>query len=146
MKRAALSIAILFTLGFIQCTQFERDNPYDPNGTTYSNSIIVVTNEFGTNVLPRVVFTAPTNGQVFSQGMDSITLTVTARDYDGSISQVEFYEGTSFQNFIDSTTIAPFSVEWSRMGTETGTYTFVAIVYDDMMGTNVSTPISIEIQ
>jgi regulation of enolase protein 1 (concanavalin A-like superfamily) len=82
------------------------------------------------NQPPTVTLTSPANGSTFTAPA-SVTLSATAADSDGTISKVEFYNGTTLLN---SDTTSPYSYTWSSVAA--GTYTVKAIAYDN---TGVST-------
>src|SRR5688500_10482773 len=65
----------------------------------------------GANQPPTVSITAPAPGATFTAG-SSVTLTADAADSDGSISKVEFFEGS---NLIGTDTASPFSVDWANV-------------------------------
>jgi chitinase len=81
------------------------------------------------NAAPTVSLTSPANNASFAAPA-TITISATATD-DGTISKVEFYNGTTLLNSDNS---SPYSYTWSGVGG--GTYTLKAIAYDNL---NVST-------
>ena len=62
----------------------------------------------GTNTPPQVVLTVPSNGSIFVAGMD-ITMAANASDSDGTVSKVEFFQGTTL---VGTDTTAPYSAVW----------------------------------
>jgi endo-1,4-beta-D-glucanase Y len=56
-----------------------------------------------------VALTAPTSGQTYNEG-DAITLTATATTTNGTITKVEFYNGTAL---IGTTTSSPYTISWT---------------------------------
>jgi predicted phage tail protein len=77
---------------------------------------------------PTVTLTAPVQGASFVAG-SSITLTANASDTDGTISRVEFYQGSTL---IGTATTAPYSVNWSA--TTPGMYALTAKAFDNLGG------------
>lgn len=94
----------------------------------------------GENINPSVSITSPDNGSSFVPD-ESITISANASDFDGSVSQVEFYiDGESIA--IDNS--SPYSVSWST-STE-GNYVLTAIVTDDEGAQAVSDDVTILIE
>jgi len=91
------------------------------------------------NTAPTVSLTAPTEGQVFAPPAN-ITLTATASDTDGTISKVEFYQGSTLLN-TDST--SPYSYAWN--GVAAGSYTLTAKAYDNYNCTTTSAAVHIRV-
>jgi plastocyanin len=73
------------------------------------------------SVPPTVAFTSPPNGSVFAAPA-SFTLTATASDSDGSITNVQFLQGSTL---LGNVTKSPFSVSVHNLAA--GTYTFSAV-------------------
>jgi hypothetical protein len=77
-----------------------------------------------TNVPPTVSLTTPANNAVFTEGKP-VTLTATASDFDGSITKVEFYQGTTL---IGSVSTSPYTMAWNPAA---GSYALVAKAIDN---------------
>ncbi len=77
------------------------------------------------NQPPRVSIASPTNGALFTAPA-SVTINANATDSDGTVTRVEFYQGTTL---IDSRTAAPFSITWPNVAT--GTYSLTAKAFDN---------------
>ena len=75
--------------------------------TAYTTVQVMVTST--ANVPPTVSLTAPTDNSTFTQGKP-VTLSATASDFDGTISKVDFYQGTTL---ISSATTAPYTATWN---------------------------------
>src|SRR5262249_17523927 len=75
-----------------------------------------VTQSGSTNAPPTVTLTSPTNGSTLTAPA-TVTLSATASDSGGTISKVEFYNGTSLLN---TDTTSPYSYTWSPVSA--GTY------------------------
>ncbi|MFZ6781391.1 Ig-like domain-containing protein, partial [Undibacterium sp. Ji83W] len=104
------------------------------NETKTSTAVAVVVNN-----APTVSITAPANNSSVA-GKATITLTANATDADGTISKVEFYNGTTLLN---SDTAAPYSYSWANVAP--GTYSITAKATDNLSGTTTSTPVSITV-
>ncbi len=74
----------------------------------------------------------PSTGATVTLG-NAVTLTATAGDTDGTVSNVAFYHGGT--NLIGADTTSPYSVSWTPPA---GTYTIVAKATDDDLSTTES--------
>lgn len=90
------------------------------------------------NVLPTVSLTAPTNNAVMTEGKP-VTLSATASDFDGTVSKVEFYQGTML---ISTATTAPYSVSWNPSA---GSYTLFARATDNGGAVSTSQAVNVTI-
>lgn len=86
----------------------------------------------GSNQPPTISFAAPTDGQVFLAGQP-ITLTATAIDVDGAVTQVEFFAGGAL---VGSAPAAPYTVVWS--GATVGAHVLTAKVTDNTGATSTT--------
>jgi regulation of enolase protein 1 (concanavalin A-like superfamily) len=77
------------------------------------------------NQAPSATLTSPAAGSTFTAPA-SVTLSANASDSDGTISRVEFYNGTTLLN---SDTASPYTFTWSNVAA--GTYSVKAIAYDN---------------
>jgi len=93
------------------------------------------------NYFPSVSITSPSGGTNFEPGRD-ITITADAEDSDGTVTKVEFFEGTTLLG-VDTT--APFSYTWTNVAE--GDYVLSARATDDEGGTrtSLSTQITVSI-
>ncbi len=107
------------------------------DGTT--NSAPVTTTVKITNLAPTVALTAPTNNAQFA-GPASITLTATAADQDGMVTQVQFFRGATSVG-IDMS--SPYSVTWS--GATVGTYVLTAVATDSNGAIVTSSGITVKV-
>lgn len=87
---------------------------------------------FTVNDPPSVALTGPTNGAVFTTPLD-ITLSADALDTDGTIAQVEFFEGANSLGAISS---PPFTLVWSNA--PVGSFNLTAAATDNQGATTVS--------
>lgn len=81
---------------------------------------------------PAVSLTAPANGATYTSPA-SIALTATAADSDGTVSKVEFFNGTTLLN---SDTTTPYSYTWSNV--LPGAYAITAKATDNSGATATS--------
>ena len=92
-----------------------------------------------TNAVPTVSLTSPANNASFAAPA-SLTLTADARDSDGSISKVEFFNGTTLLN---TDTSAPYSYVWT--GVAAGTYSLTARATDNAGAVTTSAAVSVTV-
>ena len=97
---------------------------YDNSGASATSTTSTVT-VAGANQPPTVTLTSPTNGSIFTAPA-TVTLSANASDTDGTISKVEFYNGTTLLN---TDTASPYTFAWSNVAA--GIYTVKAIAYDN---------------
>jgi len=74
---------------------------------------------------PSVSITNPVKGQIFVPG-GNITISATAGDTDGTVTNVSFFASGTFLGRVTS---APFSITWSNVAQ--GSYTLTAVATDD---------------
>lgn len=91
------------------------------------------------NQSPTVSITAPASGSTYTSPA-SVTLTASASDADGSISKVEFFNGSTS---IGSATAAPYTVSWSNVSA--GSYTITAKATDNAGATTTSSAVSLTV-
>ncbi len=82
----------------------------------------------GGNQSPSVSITSPQQGATFTAGAN-ITITATANDRDGSVTQVEFYQGNTL---LATDRTAPYSFTWNNV--TAGNYTLTARATDNEGG------------
>ncbi|WP_051312831.1 carbohydrate-binding protein [Sporocytophaga myxococcoides] len=90
-----------------------------------------------TNKAPVVSLVGPSSGTT----LQTITLTATATDSDGSIANVRFYDGTTLLSTDNS---APYNYAWSGM--TSGVHTLTAVATDDKGLSTTSSPVTITIE
>ncbi len=93
----------------------------------------------GGNSLPSVAITSPTDGATLRPGTN-ITISVSATDSDGSVTNVAIY--TDLTKLADLTS-APFSFVWSNV--PQGNYTLTAVATDNAGATRASSPVNISV-
>ena len=104
------------------------------NAVTTSNVVTVIV-----NAPPTVSITSPANNATFSAPAN-ITINATATDSDGTISKVEFYQGTTLLN---TDTASPYSYTWPSVGA--GTYSLTAKAYDNNNAVTTSSAITVSV-
>jgi uncharacterized protein YfcZ (UPF0381/DUF406 family) len=105
---------------------------------TSSTSVNIMVNALAGNQAPTISITSPTNGASFTAPA-SVTINANASDADGTVSKVDFYNGTVLLN---SDVTAPYSFVWSSVAA--GSYTITAKATDNS-GAVTSASVSIEV-
>jgi Bacterial Ig domain/NHL repeat/Kelch motif len=95
----------------------------------------------GINASPAlsVNLTSPLSGATFNQGTN-LTLTATASDSDGSVTNVSFFSAATL---LGNVTSAPYSLIWSNLSV--GTYSLTAQATDNQGATTTSAPVQITV-
>jgi chitinase len=93
----------------------------------------------GTNTPPTATLTAPANGATFNAGAN-ITVSANAADANGTVSQVQFFRGTTSLG-IDTT--SPYSVTWTNAAA--GSYAIKAVATDNAGATGTSATANITV-
>ena len=106
----------------------------DNLGAKATNSVSLVV-----NALPTAAITSPTNGQSFTAPA-SITIAATADDADGTITKVEFFNGSTL---LGTDTTSPYSFSWNSVAA--GNYTLTVRAIDNRGGSNTSAIVSISV-
>jgi len=91
------------------------------------------------NTPPTVSLTAPAANASFTAPA-TVTLQATAADADGSVTKVEFFNGSTS---LGSVTAAPYSITWSNVAA--GAYSLTAVATDNSGATTTSTTVSITV-
>ncbi|HSY61754.1 MAG TPA: Ig-like domain-containing protein, partial [Cytophaga sp.] len=104
---------------------------------TTSSAITVKVN---TNQAPVISITAPVNNAAY-MAPASVTFTATATDSDGSISKVEYYNGTTLLGTVTSG--SAYSYNWTNVAA--GTYTITAKSYDNLNAVTTSSAITVKV-
>ncbi|HEX2952893.1 MAG TPA: glycoside hydrolase family 9 protein [Bacillota bacterium] len=108
----------------------------DNQGATATSSVNVVVTPSG-NLPPTVTITSPTDGQSFTAPA-TITIQANAADSDGTVTKVDFYNGSTL---LSSDTSAPYSFSWANV--PAGTYMITAVVTDNGNLSTTSSPITV---
>jgi uncharacterized repeat protein (TIGR02059 family) len=93
-----------------------------------------------TNKSPVVSVSSPVNYSTYKSPA-MITIKANASDSDGTISKVEFYNGSTK---IGVSTTPPYSIVWKNV--TTGKYTITATATDNLNSTTKSTPVSVTVK
>jgi hypothetical protein len=91
------------------------------------------------NAPPVVSITSPTNGAVFTAGAN-ITIKTTASDSDGSVSRVDFYQGSTK---LAQDASSPYTYTWNAVAA--GFYSLTAQATDNNSATTTSTAVNISV-
>ncbi|HYG38265.1 MAG TPA: Ig-like domain-containing protein [Cytophagales bacterium] len=91
------------------------------------------------NISPTATITSPANNAVFNAPA-TITLNATASDTDGTISKVEFFNGT---NKLGEDLSAPYSFTWTNVAA--GSYSLTAKATDNLSASGSSSVVNITV-
>jgi uncharacterized repeat protein (TIGR02059 family) len=91
------------------------------------------------NTAPTAVITSPLTNSLFPASAN-ITITANALDSDGSISMVEFYNGSTK---LGSKSAAPYSFNWNNVAA--GNYSLTVVATDNLNAKTISSVISISV-
>ncbi len=97
----------------------------------------ILTGEPPVNQLPSVAITAPAINASFNAPA-SITITAAAADVDGTVSKVDFFNGTTLLGTDNS---APYSYTWSAVAV--GSYSITAVATDNVNATSTSAAVAL---
>jgi len=111
----------------------------DNNGVVGTSSIVNITVNGVANQPPTVSITSPANNATFNAPA-SITISAAASDADGTISKVDFYNGTTL---LGTSTTSPYSFNWNNV--VAGTYSLTAKATDNSGAVTGSTSVSITV-
>ena len=93
----------------------------------------------GTNAAPTVSITAPANNATFTAPA-TINITANAADTDGSVSKVDFYNGTTL---LGTDVTAPYSYSWTNVAA--GNYNITAKATDNQNASTTSSIVTITV-
>ena len=99
----------------------------------------VTVNSLVPNVVPTVSLTSPASGATFTSPA-SVSISATAADTDGTISKVEFYNGSTW---IGTSTTSPYTFTWTNVAT--GIYSIAAQAIDNDGASTLSSTVSITV-
>jgi gliding motility-associated-like protein len=111
----------------------------DNGNVVTTSAAITITVTTSTNTLPVVSITAPLNNAQFANG-NSITISATASDANGTVTKVEFFDGTTK---IGEDLTSPYNFIWTSVSA--GTHAVSARATDNLGGIGSSTTISITV-
>jgi hypothetical protein len=101
------------------------------------NYVAFTTTTTTPNVPPTVSITGPASNTSFTAPA-SVTITANAADVDGTVSNVQFYNGTTL---LGSDATVPYSFTWTNVAA--GTYTITAKATDNKGATSTSSAITV---
>ncbi|RTQ48981.1 carbohydrate-binding protein [Hymenobacter gummosus] len=107
--------------------------------TFYVDNLRSLTKNGATNVAPSVSLTSPAAGASFTAPA-TISLAANASDSDGSISKVDFYQGSTL---LGTDTSSPYSYSWT--GVAAGTYSITARATDNAGAVTTSSAVSVTV-
>jgi hypothetical protein len=113
-----------------------------PNFFTLPVSTIpscLVSSSVTANQPPSTNITSPASGATFTAPAN-ITINANANDSDGTISKVEFYQGTTL---LGTDMTSPYSFGWTNVAA--GNYSLTSKAYDNLNATGTSTPVPITV-
>lgn len=125
--------------GVVAGTYTVTAKAYDNSNASTTSTAVTVTVTTSGNQNPTVSISSPANGATFTAPA-SITINATAADADGTISKVEFYNGTTL---LGTDTSTPYSYAWT--GVAAGTYSLTAKAYDNNNASATSSVVSVTV-
>ncbi len=93
----------------------------------------------GVNAPPSVSITSPTNNSNFTAPA-TVAISVNASDSDGTVTKVDFYNGTLL---LGTSTVAPFGFNWSNVSS--GNYVLTAKATDNTGNSTTSSSVNISV-
>jgi GH18 family chitinase len=124
------------TAGNYTITAIATDN----SGATTTSAGIAIVVKTPTSAAPTVSITAPANNANFTSPA-SVTINATAADADGTVSKVDFYNGTTL---LGTDATSPYSFTWTNVAA--GNYTITAKATDNSGNGVMSTGIAIVVK
>ncbi len=113
------------------------------NATTDSAPVAITANN--PNSSPAIILTSPANG-TSTTAPGFLTLSAEATDSDGTITKVDFYEGSNFLGEVTTPSTAPATFTFPLTLFSTGTYTITAVATDNSGTATPSTAIVVTVQ
>jgi len=111
----------------------------DSDGVTATSSPVSVTVNTPNNQAPTVSLTSPAAGATFTAPA-SVAISASASDADGTVAQVDFYQGSTL---IGSDTSSPYGYNWANVAA--GSYQLTAIARDNGGATRTSAALSVTV-
>ncbi|WPR73553.1 Ig-like domain-containing protein [Algoriphagus sp. NG3] len=111
----------------------------DNKGTTAVSSVVNINVVGKANVAPSVSITSPKSGEQFIQG-DNISITADASDSDGTVTRVDFYNGSTM---LGTDTSSPYSFNWEDL--PVGSFSLTAKATDNKGAVTVSSAVNINV-
>ncbi|MDX5436474.1 MAG: Ig-like domain-containing protein, partial [Pontibacter sp.] len=111
----------------------------DNAGTSATSAVVNITVNNPANTAPTVTITSPANNTTYTAPA-SITIVANASDTDGTVSQVEFFQGT---NKLGEVTSSPYSFTWNSVAA--GTYALTARATDNLGAASTSAVVNVTV-
>lgn len=111
----------------------------DDDGAVTTSAAITIT-VTSPNPAPTVSITSPANNAIVSGTPATITINATAFDANGTVSKVDFYNGTTL---LGTDNTSDYSFTWT--GVTAGTYTLTAVATDNGGATTTSAPVVVSV-
>jgi poly(3-hydroxybutyrate) depolymerase len=111
----------------------------DDDGAIAASNGASVTVKQPTELKPTVAITAPNSGATFTAPA-TITVTATADEVGGTITRVDFYNGT---HLVSSDKVAPYAI--TRKNVIPGTFSVTAVAFDANGNSTTSDPITFSV-
>ncbi|WP_421762653.1 polysaccharide lyase family 7 protein [Ekhidna sp.] len=124
---------------YFKAGNYNQNNSGDPGDYAQVSFFTLNVSHSGTNSAPSVSITDPSNNDSFIESED-ITISANASDSDGTISKVEFFEGS---NKLGEDSSSPYSFDWENVAE--GSYSLTAIATDDKGSTTTSSEVNITV-
>ncbi|MEO6327976.1 MAG: Ig-like domain-containing protein [Ginsengibacter sp.] len=105
----------------------------------YTSIILIKTSGGSQNAAPTVSISTPVNNANFTAPA-SVTISAAAADSDGSITKVEFYNGSTL---LGTDVTSPYTFTWNNVGA--GSYTLTAKATDNSLNVTTSSPVIISV-
>ena len=112
----------------------------DNLGLSATSAVVRVTVNVG-NLPPSVTITNPPDNSVFGN-TDTITIGASANDTDGSVTNVQFFDGLVS---VGNRTTSPYSVSIGAFGFALGVHTVTAVATDNLGATATSAPVHVTV-
>jgi len=113
---------------------------FDNSGDSTVSNVVNVTVKAVVNIPPTVEITSPADGAEYNEG-DVIEIIATASDADGSISKVDFYNGTTL---IGTVSAAPYG--FAIQNALEGTYSLTCVAFDNSGDSAVSNVVNVTVK
>ncbi|WP_299551674.1 Ig-like domain-containing protein [Seonamhaeicola sp.] len=110
----------------------------DNNSVTTTSAIVNITVN-AANQTPTVSITSPSDGATFTAG-DNVAIAATASDADGTITKVEFFQGSTK---LGEATSSPYSYTWANV--TQGNYALTAVATDNNSAATTSAIVNITV-
>ncbi len=111
----------------------------DNLGATGTSAVVSISVNAPGNALPTTTITSPGNGASYNEG-DNVTISANASDSDGSITKLEFFQGSTK---LGEDLTSPYSFTWTNVGP--GNYELTTVATDNLGATGTSDIVNISV-